>query len=135
MPAPFDTAQGTSFTFDGDTYACTNIKVSVANNEGTGGGNNGKIDVSTLDLEEGAERVYQDPPLVDPNAPVADEDDNQTTVTISFFGSTAPLAGTKATLTTAGVSGQFKCTQAEIEYAVGDIVKGTATFVSANDGS
>lgn len=133
MPAPYATAQGTTFSFDGTSYACTNIKVATANSEGGGGGGNGKIDVSTLDLAEGSERVFQDPPLVDPNNPVADEDGNQTTVTISFFGSTAPAAGTKATLTTSGVSGTFKCTQSDIEYAVGDIVKGTATFVSAND--
>lgn len=131
---PFTSAQGTTFTFDGDEYQCTNIRVAVANSEG-GGGTNGQIDVSTLDLADGATRVFQDPPLVDPNSPVADQDGNQTTVTISFFGSTQPTAGTTATLATAGISGEFKCTQSELEYAVGDIVKGTATFVSAPAGS
>lgn len=134
MPAPYESAQGTTFSFDGDTYACTNIRVSVANSEG-GGGTNGKIDVSTLDLADGSARVFQDPPLVDPNSPVADEDGNQTTVTISFFGTTQPVVGVTASLATTGVSGDFKCTQSELEYAVGDIVKGTATFVSAATGS
>lgn len=127
---PFTTAQGTTFTFDGDTFNCTNIKVATQQ----AGGNN-QIDISTLDLAEGSERVYQDPPLVDPNNPVTDIDGNQTTITISFFGTTAPLAGTTATLVTAGVSASYKCTQSEVEYAVGDIVKGTATFVSADAGS
>lgn len=128
---PFDTAQGTSFTFDSDTYYCTNIKVAVQQ----AAGGNGQIDVSTLDLAEGAERVYQDPPLVDPNNPVTDGDGNQTTITISFFGTTRPLPGTTGTLATADISGQYKCTQSDTEYAVGDIVKGTATFVSADAGS
>jgi hypothetical protein len=90
--------------------------------------------VSTLDLAEGANRVYQDPPLVDPNAATA-VDGVETTVTISFMGSTKPTAGTTATLTTTAASGTFRCTQSEIEYAVGDMVKGTATFVSAVSGS
>lgn len=131
---PFTSAQGTTFTFDGDEYQCTNIRVAVANSEG-GGGTNGQIDVSTLDLADGATRVFQDPPLVDPNSAAPDEDGNQTTITISFFGSTQPTTGTTATLVTTGVSGEFKCTQSELEYAVGDIVKGTATFVSAPAGS
>lgn len=127
---PFPTAQGTTFTFDGDTYQCTNIKVADQSTEGGGQG----IDVSTLDLAEGANRVYQDPPLVDPNAPVA-VDGVETTITISFMGSTKPAANTTATLVTTAVNGTFRCTQSEIEYAVGDMVKGTATFVSAVEGS
>ena len=130
---PFASAQGTEFSFGGSSFSCTNIKVSTANSEGGGGTN--KIDVSTLDLADGAERVFQDPPLVDPNAPVSDEDGNQTTVTISFLGASGPTVGAKETLSTTGLSGLFKCTQAEIEYAVGDIVKGTATFVSTTEGS
>lgn len=136
---PFPTAQGTTFEFDGTEYQCTNIKVSVASADGSGGGGSNQIDISTLDLAEGANRVFQDPPLLDPNAPAATEDENgnkiTTTVTISFFGSTLPSAGTTATLTTSSASGQYKCTQSELEYAVGDIVKGTATFVSAPEGS
>ena len=123
---PFTTAQGTSFTFDGDTFQCTNIKVAAQQ----AGGNN-QIDVSTLDLAEGAERVYQAQPLVDPNNPVADDDGNQTTITISFFGTTAPVPGTTGTLVTGPVNASYKCTQSDVEYAVGEIVKGTATFVSA----
>lgn len=127
---PFTTAQGTTFEFDGDEYSCTNLKVSTQQAAG-----NGQIDISTLDLAEGSERLYQDQPLVDPNNPVADENGNQTTITISFFGTTAPVPGTTATLTTTGISAQYKCTQSDVEYAVGDIVKGTATFVSADAGS
>lgn len=128
MPAPYTNAQGTTFEFDGDEYYCTNIKVARAN----AGGNN-RIDVSTLDLAEGSDREYQDPPLLDPNAPFGEE---QITVTISFMGAAAPASGQKATLTiSGGVSGTYRCTESEIDYAVGDIVKGTATFVSASDGS
>jgi len=128
---PFASAQGTTFTFDGEEYQCTSIRVAVANADG----GTGKIDVSTLDLADGALRVYQDAPLVDPNSPYTDEDGSQTTITGSFFGNTIPMSGATGTLETAGISGEFRCTQAEQEYAVGDIVKGTATFVSAPAGS
>lgn len=128
MPAPYTTAQGTTFEFDGDEYYCTNIKVSRTN----AGGNN-RIDVSTLDLAEGSDREYQDPPLLDPNAPYGEE---QVTVTIAFMGSTAPTSGAKGTLTISpGLTGTFRCTESETEYPVGDMVKGTATFVSAASGS
>ena len=48
-----------------------------------------------------------------------------TAITCSFFGE-PPTAG--AVISFDG--GQYKCTEAEIEYAVGELVKGTATYVS-----
>lgn len=127
MPAPYATSQGTTFTFDGDTYYCTSIKVSVK----SAAGGSGQMDVSTLDLAEGDARVYQDSPLVDPNAPATDGSGNQTTITIAFMGSDLPAVSTTASLVTAGISGNYRCTEAEKDYAVGDMIKGTATFVSA----
>ena len=58
MPVP--SSQGTTFTFGGVTFAGTNIKVKK-----TGKGYDQRVDVSTLDLADGADKVYEDPPLFD----------------------------------------------------------------------
>jgi len=92
---------------------CTNVKVKT-----TAPGADkaaAKVDVTTLN---DAERMYQAPPLndVDPNA----VDGVTSVVTCSFFG-TAP------TVSPADSTG-WVCTESEEEYAVGEFVKGTATY-------
>jgi hypothetical protein len=93
---------------------CTNVKVKSSAADPTSSGN--KIDITTLD---DSARVYQDAPLVDAGSG-ADEGITQT-VTCSFFG-IAPAVNTDATAT------GWLCTEVETEYAVGDMIKGTATF-------
>lgn len=106
-------------------FTCTNVKISVQSSEGGGGGSD-KVDVSHLGIAHGGLREFAAAPLRDPNAPEADESGNTTTVTVSFYGAVPPVVGN--TYTVAGVNA--KCTQSEIEYAVGEYVKGSATFVS-----
>jgi hypothetical protein len=93
---------------------CTNVKVKTSAADPTSTSN--KIDVTTLDDDA---RVYADAPLVDAGSG-ADEGITQT-VTCSFFG-TAPDVNTDATAT------GWLCTEVETEYAVGDMIKGTATY-------
>jgi hypothetical protein len=93
---------------------CTNVKVKSSAADPTSSGN--KIDVTTLD---DAARVYEDAPLVDAGSG-ADEGITQT-VTCSFFG-VAPGVNTSPTAT------GWLCTEVETEYAVGDMIKGTATY-------
>lgn len=76
-----------------------------------------KVDVTTL---SDTARVYQDAPLVDAGA--AAESGVTQTVTVSFFG-TAPAVNDDPSAT------GWICTESETEYAVGDMVKGTATYV------
>lgn len=103
-------------------YLCTNVKISTSSSDG----NANKVDVSHLGLSHGADREYADSPLKDPNAAAADANGNTTTITVSYYGAEQyPVGGTT---TIAGV--QVKCTESEVEYAVGEYVKGTATFVS-----
>jgi hypothetical protein len=54
-----------------------------------------------------------------------------TTITCSFLTASAPTAGDAYTID--GI--ECRCTEAEVEYAVGELVKGTATFVSVPAGS
>lgn len=94
---------------------CTNVKVKSSAADPSSGNN--KVDVTTL---EDTERVYADAPLVDAGA--AAEDGVTWTVTCSFFG-TPPAVNTDPEAT------GWLCTESEEEYAVGDMIKGTATYV------
>lgn len=101
---------------------CTNVKVKTSAPDPSSTSN--KIDVTTLEDDE---RVYQDAPLVDVGGG-ADEEGITQTVTCSFFGE-APEPSPP------GTTG-WVCTEVETEYAVGDMVKGTATYVyKAPEGS
>ncbi len=114
-------AQGVSFA--GLPDGLTNVKVKRAGIDPTSSSN--RLDASTLDLAAGSDRVYIDG-LPDSGAGAVSGE--TVTITCSFFG-TPPTAG--ETIEYNGE--QFKCTEAEIEYAVGDLVKGTATYVSIPD--
>lgn len=104
-------------------YMTTNVKISTASSEGS---NSDKVDVSHLGLAHRADRAFADAPLRDPNAAASDADGNTTTITVSYYGASQYPVGTETTIQ--GIL--VKCTQSEIEYAVGEYVKGTATFVS-----
>lgn len=106
-------------------YLCTNVKISTQSNEG-GGASANKVDVSHLGLAHGADRLFAEAPLKDPGAAAEDEDGNVTTITVSYYGASQYPVGGETTINGVAV----KCTQSEVEYAVGEYVKGTATFVS-----
>jgi len=97
---------------------CTNVKVKTSAADPSS--SNNKVDVTTLDDDA---RVYADAPLIDAGSGA--EEGSTTTVTASFFvdGGSAP------TVTPVGTTTGWICTEVEIEYAVGDFVKGTATYV------
>lgn len=94
---------------------CTNVKVKSTAPDPTSGSN--RIDVTTLD---DSERVYATAPLVDVGGG-GDEEGVTQMVTASFFGE-APAVDPP------GSTG-WVCTEVETEYAVGDFIKGTATYV------
>lgn len=87
---------------------------------------NNKVDASTLALDDGDDRVYVTAPLID----VGSESETTTTVSCQFLSTTVPTAGDEVEISGAGASGTFICTEAEVEYAVGELVKGTATYVN-----
>jgi hypothetical protein len=100
---------------------CTNVKVRTVGKDPAA--SNNKIDITTLDDEE---RVYQQAPLIDAGA-AADEEGLTQIVTAQFFGE-APEPDPP------GSTG-WVCTEVETEYAVGEFVKGTATYVFKAEGS
>lgn len=108
-------------TFAGIT-GLTSVKVSASGADPTDSSN--RLDASTLALSAGSDRVYVDG-LPDPGQG-ADENGITTTVQVTFLGTGAPDIGD--TTTEGGV--ELICTETEIEYAVGELVKGSATFVT-----
>lgn len=104
----------------------TNVKVKKVGSDPTSSSN--RLDASTLDLPAGSNRVYVDGL---PDSGAGSVGGITTTITCSFLTASAPTAGTNYTI--AGV--ECRCTEAEVEYAVGELVKGTATFVSIPAGS
>jgi hypothetical protein len=92
----------------------TNVKVKSTAANPTDSKN--KLDITTL---EDAERVYADAPLVDAGT-AADEGITQE-VSVTFFGE-APAVNTNPEAT------GWLCVDSETEYAVGEMIKGTATY-------
>lgn len=94
---------------------CTNVKVKTSAADPSSSSN--KVDITTL---SDSERVYTDAPLIDVGGG-ADETGVTQTVTCSFFGEAPEPSPPGAT--------GWVCTEVETEWAVGDMVKGTATYV------
>ena len=119
MPVP--SSQGTTFTFGGVTFAGTNIKVKK-----TGKGYDQRVDVSTLDLADGADKVYEDPPLFDYGS-----EGRKIEISLSFLGDDEPNTEDELTLVCSkfGINAQARCSEWELEAAVGEKIKGSATFV------
>jgi hypothetical protein len=105
----------------------TNIKVSKSGPDPTDTSN--RLDASTLDIEPGSDgkrrRVYVDG-LPDPGQ-AAGDDGITVNVQVQFFG-TPPVVGEETS-----DFGNLICTEVEVEYAVGELVKGSATFVTKPD--
>lgn len=120
MPDPVSTvasSQGTgNFTFGGASFQITSLDVSASA---------AQTDVSHLGLAVNAKRIFRKAPLVD-----------SPEVKIDFIGNTLPAVGTKSAFVLTGNFGSTKagdctkaiCTQASVKAAVGEIIKGSATF-------
>lgn len=118
---PVADSQGTTFSFGSVTFAATNIKVKK-----TGKGYDQDVDVSTLDLASGADKVYESPALYD-YGPAG----RAIEISLSYLGDDEPDRENELTLTCAkfGLADTARCTEFEIEAAVGEKLKGTASFV------
>ena len=119
MPVP--SSQGTTFSFGGVEFSATNVKVKK-----TGKGYDQDVDVSTLALADGADKVYEPPALYD-YGPAG----RSVEISLSYLGDDEPNTENEATLVCAkfGLNDQARCTEFELEAAVGEKIKGTATFV------
>lgn len=118
---PVADSQGTTFTFGAVTFSATNIKVKK-----TGKGYDQDVDVSTLDLASGADKVYEAPALYD-YGPAG----RSIEISLQYLGTDEPDTEDELTLVCAkfGLNDLARCTEFELEAAVGEKIKGTATFV------
>ena len=106
MPGPSD-SQGNTFVFAGSTYTATNVTV-------TQGGD--LLETSHLGLASGANRTYLSPALKD----------NE--ITVDYFGVAAVYIGSSGTLAFAGNTYTAMASGVSTVFAVGELVKGSATF-------
>ena len=100
-------SQGSTFIFAGSTYTVTSVTV-------TPGGD--LLDTSHLGLASGANRTYQGPALKD----------NE--ISCEAYGTNALSIGTSGTLSFASVSYTATVSSSSVAYAVGELVKLSATF-------
>jgi hypothetical protein len=112
-----ESSQGNGgFTFGTATFKITSLDVSATA---------AQTDVSHLGLAVNAKRILKKSPLND-----------SPEVKIDFIGNSLPAVGTKNTFVLTGSFASTKagdctkaiCTQASLKAAVGEIIKGSATF-------
>lgn len=110
VPATIDTMQGLTFSFNSIEFRATNIKRKESRP---------LVDVSDCSLAVDSLPVLQAQPLKE-----GDE------ISLEYFGKNPPTKGTKYAISCSGlgITGNAFCTDVEEGGAVGEYVKGTATF-------
>ena len=112
---------GAGFTFAGLTGKITSLEVSASAPQ---------TDVTHLGIAAGQKKLFKKAPLSD-----------SPEVKVDFIGNALPAVGTKGAFTLTGSFGPTKasqctlavCTQASVKAAVGDLIKGSATFKLAQN--
>ena len=119
-------SQGTNFTFGGKAYKATKVTVKYGGDSAASGSQ--QIDVSTLDLPSGSDKVYQSPPLNEVTS--AGGTGIVATIDVDFMGKESPALNSNAALVISSLSinGTAKCTAYDITLAVNDVIRGTASF-------
>jgi len=135
-------SQGTTFTFAGTPYIVTSISVSFGEGSGSGSGSGNqrqRVSAAYLDsnpnLPEPYFEIWQPDPTgggrLDSGGGTAGTSVSST-VEIEFLGTSAPTYDSVGTLVIAGpVSMTFSnatCKSSTIRLAVGDVVRGSASF-------
>ena len=110
-------SQSTTFTFNGASYEALNIQVSTTGAQ--------QIDVTSLSTAAGGSRIFQAGPLHEVSG---------AEISVDFFGYTTPDCTAKHALaitsSNGGVSfsGDAICKSYSVTAAVGELLKGSATF-------
>jgi hypothetical protein len=105
-------SQGMSF---GAVEGLTNVKVSRKTGDPV------RLDASTLELADGDHRVFVNGL---PDAGAAAADGVEATVVVSYLSDSPPSVGDVVD----HEGTDYVCTDVDVEYAVGELVKGTATY-------
>jgi len=110
VPTTIDTMQGLTFSFNSIEFRATNIKRKESRP---------LVEVSDCSQAADSLRVFQAEPLKQ-----GDE------ISLEYWGKNPPAKGTKYAIscTGLGITGNAFCTDVEEGGAVGEFVKGTASF-------
>lgn len=110
---PIADSQGTTFVFNSVTFTATNIQQSFTGLS--------QIDVSDLSIASGGSRAFQASPL---------NDSAGSEISVDFLGLEAPDMTASHTITcaTLSISGNAICKSYNVTAAVGEVLKGSATF-------
>lgn len=117
-------SQGTSFSFNSTAYTVTRVTVQ----RGSTSGSQNRQRISTAHLGSDPDK---EEPYLEIWQPRADEGGGGNTVDIDFLGASVPTAGTTGTLTISGglsLSTTATVSGSTVTAAVGDIIKGSASF-------
>ena len=117
---PIADSQGTTFIFNTNTFLATSVQKSLT-------GLN-QIDVSDLSIASGGSRLFQASPL---------SDSAGAEISVDFLGLQAPdMSQARAiTCATLGISGTAICKSYNVTAAVGEVLKGNATFLMITSGA
>jgi hypothetical protein len=111
-------AQGTTFSFSGSLYSCTRVSVSQSKPIQR----RNKISIATL-----ATSIDTTEPFIYGFLPIPE--DAEKSVEIEYIGGAVISVGTSGALSTSLVGGgNATVTASSISAAVGDLIRGTATF-------
>lgn len=119
MPAAdWTPSNGTTFTWDGNTYKCLDISFEKSSPERE------RVDMTTLDVEPGEEAVMVYSPILPKRDPY------KFSITYRSLGNTVEIdEGVESTLTTTDGSGTYRCVKAGLSRKAKEYVEGTAEFV------
>lgn len=120
-------SQGTQFVFNSVKFKAT--KVSYKAGGGSAAGSDQQIDVSTLDLATGANKVYQAPPLAEVSS--SSGTGVIATITVDFLGLEKPELNVAHAIDLGAkiaISGTAKATEYTLDASVNDVLRGSVTF-------
>lgn len=121
-------SQGSIFVFNSKAFQATKITIEYGGGSSSSGGAS-QIDVSTLDLASGSDKVYQSPPLNEVTS--AGGTGVIATISLDFIGLEKPVLNSEFGIDLGAklaISGKAKCTAYSLDAAVNDILRGTAKF-------
>lgn len=126
-------SQGTTFSFSGASYIATRITVTEGDGGGAAGGSSQRqrVSIATLGSNPNGYEPFLHIWQPDPAGEGGGAEGKTKTVDVDFIGQEQPAAGATGTVSIGGkfvFLGQATCTGSSLTAAVGDIVRGSASF-------
>lgn len=122
------TSQGSTVTFNSKTFEATDLSVAFGGGSASSGGTT-QIDVSHIGLADGANKVYQSPPLAEVSS--SSGTGVIATITLNFLGLEEPELYVEHPIDLGAklkIKGTAKCTEYNLDLKVNDVIRGSAKF-------